>query len=157
MPSKFNSIQFTFKSVRGPAGSTQREIFQAALYKIRHGKDKPGWEIGEIGWINPETQIGKTKDWQFDEFNHTLSESAKYSWGFQNLLVGYLEEEIEALKPAPRKRRKAPVYRGERYARRKAREIERHAREVSEFMRRSAAAKKGWRTRRRNERKRRRR
>lgn len=155
MADKFNPIEFTFRKVRGPRGASQREIFRAALHKVIKGEDKPGWEIGELGWRNPETQQGRSRDWQFDDVNSALENS---SAGFKDLLIGYLEEEIESRPPArKRKPRPAPQYKGEKYAKRKGREIERHAREVSNFMRRSAAARKGWITRRRNERKRRKR
>ena len=152
MAKDFNPIEFTFRSVKGHAGASQREIFRAALHKVIEGEDKPGWEIGELGWRNPETQKGRTSDWQFAPVSEALGAS---SAGFKDLLVGYLEEEIEAQRPAPRRKpRPAPQYKGEKYARRIGKQIEKHAAESAHKITRHAAAKKGWITRRANQRKR---
>jgi hypothetical protein len=119
MADKFNPLEFTFRRVRGPAGATQREILQAALYKIEHGEDKPGWEIGELGWRNPETQQGRSKNWQYADVQEALGASSK---GFGDLLRAYLEGEIESRQAPPRRRRtrkSAAQFKDKRYARRK--------------------------------------
>jgi hypothetical protein len=138
---------------RVPKGTDRAEFWGTLRAAIKDGSyDVPEeWHV-TIEWRNKEHAAMKS-----DDFASAMRESAESSRGWDGAILDYVEQKIDAL-PRPeaaagkagagKKRRKAEQRsRASKKGWRTRRRAERKRK--AEFNRRSRASKKGWRTRRR--------
>lgn len=78
-----NPLQLKLRARSLPRGVTPRKYFGALLNHIKYGAALPeSWEV-EVGWRNPKTRAGRTKRWQYDDFENAVADSRE---GFNALL-----------------------------------------------------------------------
>lgn len=91
MPRKDNSrnpLQLKLRARSLPKRVTPRQYFARLMEHIRFGTPLPeSWDV-EVGWRNPGTRAGRTKRWQFDNFEDAVSDSRE---GFNALLYDAIE------------------------------------------------------------------
>jgi len=124
-----NILEIKVRKVSLPKGTTARQYFAGLKKALRTQELPEGWEV-DIAWRNPNTLKGRTKNWQQAEFTTALRESRK---GFTTVVRKILAKHAGELPPAPAKKKV------DHPAKLTAAELK---------ARRSAAAKKGWATRR---------
>lgn len=133
-----NVLQIKIKKVTLPKGTTTAQ-YLAGLKKALRTQELPdGWEV-DLAWRNPNTLKGRTKNWQQGEFTDTLRASRK---GFTTVVRKILAQHMAELPPAPAKKKTA----AKKTAKKTAAQQELFAPTRAEKL--SAAAKKGWITRR---------
>jgi hypothetical protein len=122
-----NPLQIRIKRLVIPKGVKPSEYFDTLLRAVETKHLPDGWSI-ELGWRNPETKKGRSRDWQSGEFAEVLRSSASRG-GFATVVYRTIRRAQAAQEQQP-----LPKARATR----------------KEFLRRSRAAKKGWVTRRKH-------
>jgi len=86
-----NPLQIALRAKSLPKGVTPKKYFGRLLDHIRFGTPLPSsWDV-VVGWRNPGTKSGRTKRWQFDEFEDAVSDSRE---GFNALLYDVIERKF---------------------------------------------------------------
>jgi len=89
-----NPLQLSLRARSLPKGVTPRKYYARLLDHIRYGEPLPSsWDV-EIGWRNPRTRAGRTRRWQFDNFEDAIADSRE---GFVSLVAGILRQKLGAL------------------------------------------------------------
>ena len=82
-----NPLQLSLRARSLPRGVTPKRYFARLMDHVKTGRPLPeSWDV-EIGWRNPGTASGRTKEWQFDNFEDAVSDSRD---GFNSLLYDVL-------------------------------------------------------------------
>ncbi len=123
-----NILEIKIRKVELPKGTTTAQYIAGLKRAVRTKELPEGWNV-DIAWRNPNTLKGRTRNWQQGDWSTTLRESRR---GFATVVNNVLrkfagEQPTPRKKAAPRKKTAAQVFKS-----------------------RSAAAKKGWATRRAN-------
>ena len=78
-----NPLQIRLKARSLPRNLSPKRYYQRLLEHMSEGRPLPrSWEV-DIGWRNPGTKHGRTKKWQYDNFEDAVSDSRE---GFNFLL-----------------------------------------------------------------------
>lgn len=142
-------IQLSIKRLQIPAGVSNEESIKVMQRSLKSGDPLPeDWDV-EISWRNPNTKVGRSKDWQSGEWSEVLQDSSG-SPGFSRAVGNALR--VAAGQPIVKP--KADKRQGNLFVKPKQTAKQTKAKPktaAAVFSKRSAAAKKGWATRRANQ------
>lgn len=135
-----NPLQIRIIKMDLPFGVTPRQYITGLKKALRTQELPEGWDV-EIGWRNPNTIKGRSKDWQEGPWQEVLQASRS---GFSTVVGRVLDRAAAGLKEEPAaKKRSEAAKKGA--ATRKADKA--RAAKLAAAQKRSAAAKKGAATR----------
>lgn len=97
MPRKNNArnpLQVRLRARSLPKGTSPKKFYRRLIEHMTTGRPLPSsWEV-EIGWRNPGTIAGRTKHWQYDNFEDAVADSRE---GFNGLLHSVLVSQLRKL------------------------------------------------------------
>jgi hypothetical protein len=88
-----NPLQIRLRARSIPKISPKR-FYQRLIQHMTQGRPLPDSWIVEIGWRNPATKYGRTRRWQYDDFESAVSDSRA---GFNDLLHDALVRRLRRL------------------------------------------------------------
>lgn len=97
MPRKSNAnnpLQMKLRVNNLPKNVSAKRFHQRLIQHIVQGDPLPSsWDV-EIGWRNPNTKHGRTKRWQYDDFENAIADSRE---GFVNLVHAVLVRRLRRM------------------------------------------------------------
>lgn len=142
-------IEVNISKISIPEGTTRKQYFQTLKRGLSDGELPDGWEI-DIAWRNPDTKVGRSKDWQQGDWQSVLEASTEgFKQVVKNVIKRYAGDDWGGRlvrEPVKKQRAKKPI----------AGKPKKKTPKPSQTLplttaaKRSAAAKKGWATRRKN-------
>ena len=70
-----NPLQIRLQTDSLPKSVTPKQYYRRLLEHIVKGTPLPSkWEVN-LSWRNPNTLLGRTKDWQTDDFESAIADS----------------------------------------------------------------------------------
>lgn len=88
---KNNPLQIRLRAGSLPKNVSPRRYYQRLIQHIQEGRELPeSWDV-QIGWRNPNTKFGRTKNWQWDSFEDAIADSRE---GFVSLVHGALVRQL---------------------------------------------------------------
>ena len=89
-----NPLQIRLKARSLPRNLSPKRYYQRLIQAITEGRELPASWVVEIGWRNPGTKHGRTKRWQYDDFESAVADSRE---GFNMLLHDALLRRLRKL------------------------------------------------------------
>jgi hypothetical protein len=89
-----NPLQIRVRARSLPKGVSVKRYLQRLIQHMTEGKPLPeSWQV-DIGWRNPKTKLGFTKNWRYDDFESAVADSRE---GFNALLHDILVRRLRRL------------------------------------------------------------
>ena len=90
-----NPLQIKLRVESLPKSVTPKRFHQRLIQFMKDGTELPSKWIVNIGWRNPKTHHGKTRQWQWDDFESAVSASGD---GFNSILLSVLQSRLRRMR-----------------------------------------------------------
>lgn len=150
MAGEENRLKIEVVPVTIPAGVTHAEMLPELYRSVDRRRLPRGWEV-DLAWRNPDTAHGHSRNWKQGDWTTVLSASTS---GFSTALKSIIAEEMGEAPPqldlfeAPAKPKKKAAEPKKKAAAKKKSKAKKKLTPKQLAKKRSAAARKGWATRR---------